>query len=318
MPLLAFTQEVIERRTGKPKGAAGLDADALQSTTKSAADAVLVGGQGQMELMARVFCEGTLKPVFEGIGRLVAKKQPRKRMVRLRGNWVEVDPRAWTQPMDVICNVALGTTATEKKIEALTMVAGEQKEIASQLGPNNPLVGLGRIRATRAKILNLLGIKDVDTHYAPLPLDYQLPQPPQPPDPEQGWQQVEMQMNHVKTMKELAIKQDELNLERDKAQWDHDFKIRELAVETATKKYIADATNAQSTTEAQLAANIDMQAKETEYALQGQDQLHAQALDRAAHAHQTALAEDQQAHDQQMAERAADTADTAAQQPEGE
>jgi hypothetical protein len=301
IPLLALTQEVIERRTGKPKGAAGLDADALQSTTKSAADAVLAGGQGQMELMARVFCEMALKPLFLGIGRLLAKKQPKARMVRLRGKWVEIDPRQWTQQMDVTVNVALGASQTEKKVQALMAVASEHKEIAQLLGLNNPLVGLGRIRATREKILMLSGIKDVDTHYAPLPLDYQPPPQPPQPDPEQAWIEAEKEMNHKKTMAELAIKADQLQLDREKAEWDHAFQMRKLDADMAIKKYVADVSH-----------EHDVEKAEAELALKGQSQLHDQHLERDSHEHEKAMQEDKQAHEKEMAARAADTADKAA------
>ncbi len=305
MPLLGFTQEVIERRTGKPKGAAGLDADALQSTTKSAADAVLQGGQGQMELMARVLCEMTMKPLFLGVGRLLAKKQPRSRMVRLRGNWVDVDPRAWTQNMDVTVNVALGTSSTEKKIQTLVSVAGHQMEIAQQLGLSNPLVGLGRIRASAVKVLSLQGIKDVDTYYAPIPLDYQPPPTPPQPDPEQAWIQAEKEMNHVKTMKELAIKQDELKLERERFEWEKEFETQKLSAEIAMKKYVADST-----------AGNEMERAEAELALKGQGQLHTQHLEREKHAHETRMQEDQQAHEREMAGKEHDLKVQVANKPE--
>lgn len=312
MPLLAFTQEVIERRTGKPKGAAGLDADALQSTTKSAADAVLQGGQGQMELIARVFCESALKPLFLGVGRLLAKKQPRSRMIRLRGNWVEIDPRSWTEQMDVVCNVALGTSSTDKKVQMLTAVAEDQLQFVREMGLSNPAVTLPMVLNTRRKVLSLQGIKDGTNYYADLPANWQPPEPPPPQvDP---WVQAEKEMNHVKTMKELAIKQDELALKRQEMEWDHEFQLQKLASDIATKKYIADAANAQSASESQLAANIEYERHEAELALVGQDQLHAQHLAHAQHEHDKAMGMQQQAHDQQMAERAADTADTAATQ----
>jgi hypothetical protein len=254
-----------------------------------------------MELMARVFCEMALKPLFLGIGRLLAKKQPKARMVRLRGKWVEIDPRQWTQQMDVTVNVALGASQTEKKVQALMAVASEQKEIAELLGLNNPLVGLGRIRATREKILMLSGIKDVDTHYAPLPLDYQPPPQPPQPDPEQAWIEAEKEMNHKKTMAELAIKADQLQLDREKAEWDHAFQMRKLDADMAIKKYVAD-----------VSSQHDVEKAEAELALKGQSQLHDQHLERDSHEHEKAMQEDKQAHEKEMASRAADTADKAA------
>jgi hypothetical protein len=261
MPILQFMQEVIERRTGRNKGAAGLDADALQSTGKEAVGAVLTGSQEQIELICRIFAEQTLKPLFKGLGRLLTAKQPRSRVVKLRGTWVEVDPRTWQDDMDVTVNVGLGTTFVEKKIATLMAVAADQKDILTNMGISNPLVTLPMFRNTRAKILALQGIKDADSYYAPLPPDWQPPPPPPtPPDPEIAWMQLEKEMNHTKTMKELAIKEDELKLAREKmatdaAQKDADraqqaqdaareleFKMEELVINTALERAKLEAT----------------------------------------------------------------------------
>lgn len=303
LPVLSFMQEVIERRTGRNKGAAGLDADALQSTGKEAVGAVLTGGQEQIEVIARVFAEGTLKPLFRGLGRLLSTHQPKKRVVRLRGNWVDVDPRSWDDNMDVTVNVGLGTTFTEKKIATLMSVAADQKELATALGLSNPIVGLGRIRATRAKILALQGIKDADSYYAPVPLDYQPPPPqgPPAPSPEQQAMQAEAEMSHMKVLKELAIKHDELVMEREQKAFERDMAVRKLEVESELKKYAIDAQFRADMD----ALHLDADKAAVEHALTMDDQSHTQALDVAAHAHEV-----------DMGNRAADTADVQAEQPE--
>lgn len=300
LPVLTWMQEVIERRTGRNKGAAGLDADALQSTGKEAVGAVLTGSQEQIEVIARVFAEGTFKPLFKGLGRLLTTHQPKARVVRLRGNWVEVDPRSWDADMDVTVNVGLGTTFTEKKIATLMSVAADQKELAMALGLSNPIVGLGRIRATRAKILALQGIKDADSYYAPVPLDYQPPPQPPTPSPEAQAMQAEAEMSHMKTMKELAIKHDELVLDREQKAFDRDMAVRKLEVESELKKYAIDAQYRADMD----ALHLDADKAAVEHALAMDDQSHSQALDVSAHA-----------HDVEMGTRAADTADTAAEAP---
>ncbi len=227
LPVLQFGQEVIERRTGRNKGTAGLDADALQSTDKDAVKAVLDGGQEQIELMARVFAEGTLKPLFRGIGRLLQQKQPRAKVVRLRGSWVAVDPKSWDDAMDVTVNIALGSTFVEKKVSTLMAVAADQENLLMQLGLANPATSLPKFLNTRAKILSLQGIKDFTNYYNPLPPDWQPPPPPPTPqDPQVLAMQAEAEMSHVKAMKELAIKQDELTLKsRDQDQKDRQMQL---------------------------------------------------------------------------------------------
>jgi hypothetical protein len=159
-PVLAYCDDVVERRTGQNKGAAGLDADALQSSTKAAVAAAVTASQAQQELLVRIFAELTLKPLFRGILKLLVKHQPRRRIVRLRNKWVEVDPRSWNADMDVQINVALGSGLVEEKVMTLAGVAEKQAEILQQLGPNNPIVGLKEYRDTLAQALELRGFKN--------------------------------------------------------------------------------------------------------------------------------------------------------------
>lgn len=303
LPVLGVMQEISERRTGRSKGSDGLDADALQSTGPEAAKAVINGSQAQTEMLARVFAEMTLKDLFKGLAKLLSAHQSQARMMRLRGQWVEVNPKLWEHDLDVQVNVALGTMHTEKKIATLVSVAADQKELAAATGGMmSPVVSLPKILNTRAKVLALQGIKDFGNYYNELPPNWQPPAPTAPPpDPEALWVQAEKEMNHTKVMKELAIKQDELQLKREEMQWNQQFELRKLASDIAIKKYIADAANAQSASEAELSSRIDEEAREAELAMQGHAMLHDQHLARAQHE-----------HDKAMDVRAADTADTAA------
>jgi hypothetical protein len=292
LPVLNFMQEVVERRTGRNKGAAGLDADALQSTGKEAVGAVLTGSQEQLEMICRVFAEMTLKPMFRGLGRLLQQHQPAARVVRLRGTWTEVDPRTWDDDMDVTVNVGLGTTFTEKKVSTLMAVAADQHDLLTTLGLSNPMVSLGQFRATRAKILALQGIKDAASYYKEVPMDWQPPEMPPPPDPNAAAMQAEKEMNHIATMKDLAIQQDKLALEREKFEWEKDMDVRKLAAEIEMKKYQADATNKVTLTQAALDHALETETRETEMAIAAHDQLHDQTLER-----------EQLEHDKEMAER---------------
>lgn len=303
LPLLTFMQEVIERRTGRNKGAAGLDADALQSTGKEAVGAVLTGSQEQLEMIARVFAEMTLKPLFLGLAKLLITKQPRERVVRLRGKWVTVDPRAWNVEMDVMVNVALGATFTEKKVATLMALVADQNQLAAETGGvMSPVAPLPKRMNTRAQIMKLQGIQDVESHINLLPADWQPPpQPAPPPSPEQMAMENEKQMNQLKTVKELAIKQDELNQKREDAEWERNFRMKQHADEMVLKKYAIDAQFHSSMTQAAFDAQLAAETTEVEKTLDAHDQLHDQAIERSA-----------QAHDQEMGQREADARDTEA------
>ena len=303
LSIIQFMQDVVERRTGRNKGVAGLDSDALQSTGKEAVGAVLTGSQEQLEMIARLFAEQLMKPLVKGIYRMLVTHQPKERVVRLRGQWVTVDPRAWDQDMDVTVNVALGSTFTDKKVATLMAVASDQKDIITTMGPMNPMVTLAQLRNTKAKILTLQGLKDVDSYYQPIDPNWQPPpQPAPPPDPAMLSIQAEKEMSQMKVVKELAIKQDEIALQTQQQEWQQDFDVRKWAADVELKKYAIDAQFHGTMTQAMLDHNIETEKSEAELTLNAHDQLHDQSLEA-----------DAQAHSQVMDQQAADTADQQAQ-----
>ena len=229
IPMFGIMREVIERRVGQKDGAGSLDMDALQSTGKEAVNAAITAATAQPELLARLFCEQVLKPMYRGLLRYVPEM--RERIIRLRGNYVEVDPKTWDADMDVSVNVALGAMDTEKKAAVLEQVIADQQGILQSLGPENPMVTLPMVRNAKARLLALKGIKDVDNYYKPLPPDWQPPPPPPPqPTPDELWIQAEKQMAQEKAMKELAIKEDELRLREKELEQNLMLKMRELDI----------------------------------------------------------------------------------------
>lgn len=213
LPALQMTREMVERRTGNKDGALSMDMDALQSTDKGAVDAALLSAQAQPEMLARLFAEMVLKPMYRGILELASLPQSRSRIIRLRGQYVEVHPVTWDRDMDVSVNVAIGSTNTDRKVAVLEKVVADQAAVLQQMGPDNPVVNLPMLFNAKRQILRLMGIKDAENYYIPLPPDWK-PEPPPPPapTPDELWIQAEKEMAHAKAMKELAIKQDELAL----------------------------------------------------------------------------------------------------------
>jgi len=45
--------------------------------------------------------------------------------VRLRGKWVNIDPRYWDADLDVQVNVALGRGTDQDKMQFLSLIAAE-------------------------------------------------------------------------------------------------------------------------------------------------------------------------------------------------
>lgn len=211
-PMLEYMDQVKESRTGINKASAGLDANALSGATATAVNATVTAAQQHIELICRMFAETGFKTLMDKSLKLLVKHQDKPRMVRLRNEFVPIDPRVWDADMDVIVNVALGTGSDEQKMGFLNVIAQKQEMILQQLGPmNNPLVSLGGYYNTLEQMLAIAGFKDVSRFFTD-PQNFQPPAPtPPPPSPEAILAQVQAQSIQADIQKKAA----ELELQRE-------------------------------------------------------------------------------------------------------
>ena len=172
-PVLGYLDESKENRTGVSKASAGLNADALQSSTKAAVAATMSGAQGRIELICRHFAEGGMKDLFTLINNLVIKHQNAQDVFRLNGKFVPVDPRYWDTDKDLVVNVAISKSSDEEKFAILGSVAGKQEQILQTLGPSNPMVSLQQYANTLSRMIEMAGFKDpesfINTEVPPMP-----------------------------------------------------------------------------------------------------------------------------------------------------
>ena len=213
-PMLDYLDDIKQTRTGISKAASGLDADALQSTTKAAVSATVNAAHQHIEMIARIFAETGLRKLFTGILKLVIENQDQTRMIRLRNTFVPIDPRSWDANMDVIVNVGVGDGTIEDRINILNQVAMRQEMLIEKTGINNPVVSLPQYTNTLTKLLELANIKDSQNYFNQLPPDWTAPEQPAPkPSPEEMLAQVQAQAIQADIEKKAA----ELQLDREKA-----------------------------------------------------------------------------------------------------
>ena len=231
-PMLDYMDQMREDRTGMSKAAMGLDPDALQSTTKAAVAATVSASSQRLELQARILAEG-MKKLFKGILYLMTTHQDKPRMVRLRNEWVQIDPRAWDANMDVNVNIGLGNGDIGERMQGLTMIAGKQEQIMQQFGLSNPVVTPSMYIRTIQKIVELSGFKDASSYFQALPADFQMPQSEPKPTPEEVLAQVQAQSIQADIQKKAA----ELELKREQMVRDDDYRRDQLAQDLMLKKY---------------------------------------------------------------------------------
>lgn len=232
-PMLQYMDELRENRTGISKAASGLDANALQSSTRAAVAATITAAAQHIELICRIFAETGMKSLFRKSMQLIAKNQDAPRMVRLRNTFVPIDPRVWDTNMDVVVNVALGTGSNEEKMAFLGQVAAKQ-EMLMQMGA--PLADMQGYYNTLAQMMALAGYKDPTVFFKD-PAMMPPPPPPAPPQPtpEEMLSQVQMEAIRADIQKkaaELELQREEMlrkdDRERDKLDADMMIKAAEI------------------------------------------------------------------------------------------
>jgi hypothetical protein len=231
-PMLGYMDEMREDRTGMSKAAMGLDPDALQSTTKAAVAATVSASNSRLELQARILAEG-MKKLFKGILYLMTTHQDKPRMVRLRNQWVQIDPRVWDAGMDVNVNIGLGNGDNNEKLAALNLIMQKQEQIMAQFGPMNQIASLPMYIRTLQKAIELSGNKDASSYFNTLPADFQMPQEEAKPSPEEVLAQVQAQSIQADIQKKAA----ELELKREQMIRDDDYRRDQLAQDLMLKKY---------------------------------------------------------------------------------
>lgn len=238
LPMLEYLDKIREDRTKQSQASQGLDADALQSSTKAAVAATISGAQANIELTCRIFAETGVKRLFRGLLNLVSRHQDRPRTVRLRNEWVEIDPRSWNTEMDVTVKVALGAGGPEEKLAILGTIKETQEGILQMLGPSNALVSLANYRNTLAEMLKLTGYKDADRFFKQVS-EQEPPAGAQPPtdDPAQKLADAQKAETEMKMQVEMA----KLALEREKMEREDARKLYEINLDAQVKIAVAEA-----------------------------------------------------------------------------
>jgi len=165
---MQYMDDAVEAKSGVSRASMGLDPDALQNTSATAARLQAQQGSAQIEVMARNIAEGGMKRLFKLMLHLMVENSCEETMMRLHGQFQPVDPRIWNTDMDMSVNVGVGTGQEGERHAALTQALQMQMQIWSQYGNGNGLVTMTGIRNTLGDMLALQGVRNIDRYFNPM------------------------------------------------------------------------------------------------------------------------------------------------------
>jgi len=227
-PMLQYLDTVQSKRTGVSDASQGLDPSILQNVTAAAVASMQQAGAGKIELMARIFAETGVKSLFKGILHLLCKYQDKPRLVRMRGEFVEFDPRTWANQYDVSINVGLGAGNRQEQMAMLSMIVAKQEQLIGQYGPANPYVTPAQYRNTLGRMVETAGLKDSTEFYKAITpeQDQMLSNPPPQQQPQMPPEvqalmaktQAEIQANQQKAQADMQLQQQQQQIDMQMAQ----------------------------------------------------------------------------------------------------
>ena len=223
MPMLEYVQGMRENRTGVSRQSQGLNPDSLNNTATGRAMDMSASMQ-RIELIARIIAETLVKPIFQGILKVLTDGGMEKLAFRLRDEFVEYDPNEWRDQYDMTINVGLGTGDTQQKAAQL-MTLWQQQMAGMQFG----LVTPHHLYNTASKTVENAGFKNVQDFYQDP--SKQPPQPQQPPLPlqiEQMKIQADAQKHQAEMQADIQKFQAETQMTRETEQIKADAKLQEI------------------------------------------------------------------------------------------
>ena len=291
---LQHFDQVREMRTGVSRSTMALDPEALQNQTATASQNQKDSAYSQIELIARNQAELGWKRVFRQILKLIVKHQDRPRTIRLRDEWVEMNPKSWNANMDATINIGLGTGSRDRDMAMLNQILNVQMAMTDRLAQGGfsaqALEMVPKINMTATKLAESAGIKNPDQFYLdikPEMLEQMKQEAANRPDPE-------MEKEKVKAQTQLQLGQQQ-------AQIDAQADERKAGIETLQMQADIAAQNEKTNAEmmqAQQKFEFDKELALLEFQLQ--KELKMAELELKRELAQQQMAQQAEQHRQQM------------------
>jgi hypothetical protein len=263
LPMMQFMDSLREWRTGVSRQGQAMDPNAIQNQVATIANQMFNQGQAKVKLLARIFAETGIRDLFALLHKEIRKYGDQQQTVRLRNQWVTVDPTQWKDRDDMTINVGLGTGSKAEKLAQLQMLIQAQTQ-AVQIG----LVSKENFYNSAKAMTSLMDLRDPDMFFvspnAPPSQDPNSQPLPPPPNPEQA-----------KTQADVVANQQKMQIEQQKAQSDVQREVAQAQSQIAI-------ANRKAELETQLAL-LNAEIKQREHAMDmekhnAQMELHARKM----------------------------------------
>jgi hypothetical protein len=205
---IEYVDSVRENRTGVTRYNQGLDANSLNKTA-TGVNQIMQAAQQRIEMIARTFAETGVRALMLIIHAQSLKHTRQAELIKLRNEWVPVDPRSWQTRRDMTVSVGIGTGNKDQMLQHLGMI-WQMQMAGLQLGIAQPQ----NLYETATRLTQNAGFKLTDAFWT----DPKKTPVQQPPSPEQIKAQADMQKTQFQAQQDAMKFQAEQAIEQQRMQ----------------------------------------------------------------------------------------------------
>ena len=232
VPALMMHQDMVKSRTGISPDGAGISPDAINKTALGVMVESSAAAQ-RITMYARIFAETGIKRLFELIYRALLLHVGKEFMIKLRGEWVGVNPSDWATNLDCRVQVGLGHGSRMERISNLQTIATLQEKLVT--AGLTHMVSQDNVYETATSLVESLGFKDA-SRFITDPATV-APSPP-PPDPAQDAIEAQQQIEIMR----LELDRQKMEVDRFRAMMDAKSKEVGHEIEIAKVRVTAEQT----------------------------------------------------------------------------
>src|SRR5574343_447227 len=225
LPVMAQVGEQKMLRTGvNPQ--ISLDPNVLKDSTMGAFTAALDHASQRLEMIIRLMAETGIKSAIRKAHRLIRENFGNEIAIKLRNDWVNINPQEWKERTDLKVSVGIGTVNKQERMQSMMGVLALQEKLMG-LGMVNP----EHIYAAVSEVIEASGIEGAERFLID---PRKTPIPPKEPDPMMMAQVESLKLQGQAMMTDAQskvmraqIEGEKAKLEREKAEFEASMKARE-------------------------------------------------------------------------------------------
>jgi len=217
LPVMQYVDEQKNMRSGVSPTVA-LDPDVIQEATVGAFTQALDQSSQRVEMLVRIIAETGMKTLMLKVHQLLRMHQDIATTIKIRGQWIPVDPQGWRDRTDMTANVGLGYNNKTQQMQLLTQLLALQQQSASA-----GLADQKKVFNTLHKLVNASGLGDVNQYFLN-PNDPNWKPPPPAPDPQMVLAQAQAAALGADSQAKIQKNQQDFQLAQQKQFMDHQAK----------------------------------------------------------------------------------------------